>query len=59
MQKDWITIGNTACSGITDWWRWRSRLRARSSSSSGFLLRERDWGARSGSLGSFWLCLVI
>jgi hypothetical protein len=21
MQKDWITIGTAACSGITGWWR--------------------------------------
>jgi hypothetical protein len=56
MQKDWITIGTAACSGIADWWLVRSGVGARSSSSSGFLLRERDLGACSRSPGSFRLC---
>jgi hypothetical protein len=28
MQKDWITTGNAACSGIAGWWRLRSGLGA-------------------------------
>jgi hypothetical protein len=55
MQKDWIPQEMPRVVALPSGGSWRSRLGARSSSFSGFLLRERDWGACSGSLGSFRL----
>jgi hypothetical protein len=55
MQKDWIPQEMPRALALPPGGRWRSGLGALSSSSSGFLLRQRDWGASSRSLGSFRL----